>query len=375
MAFDTDSLETTSQFGGSDNIDPNAGTDVEYVEDAPNVRARPTAVIEAEGIEYLNFTGRVDHDQNVFVGSDDFENRGQSVIGLRDAVVRAGSVWEYSEDDWWDYYVLDTEASDVDFRYDSNGDVIGVEAGNGDFDGVEADGLPEDVVDLVDSTGTALYLMKSLDVLGGGRAGITAEEHEEDWDSHALVEYPPEGVDASQRVARTPDLRSDMIDQPVRIFYEFGEQSQENWAKPHRVHVYRIPEVGAPEDAGELLTPLDWDDEAAGKPSHPSHLEWGEHFSSDNDDDVDPSQSIDGASTSIDFGNTGTDEPESFEDLAEQDKQYVRDAVTFLEEHGETDLRDVIEDYESTYEEQIANGEATGDVGAETIADIIATEL
>lgn len=407
--FDIDAFDESVEDSGSTDVrdsglDVDDETEDEY-RDAPNVNFRPTIVVDVESVERFDFNGRIDHEQNLYKPNKN-EPGSQFLLGLNNPSVQYGEVWEATNGHSADIKVLSSDADDVELDtidVDSLPDSVDVEDMDEDeltngvtistnqFKSQKVPDLPNKVT-LWQGGRAGEFIARFLDVIGGGGAYYNGDDDK----ANALFEYnPSDGGEPELRVSRTPTLREDLIDQPLRFYYKFGGGNS------HQVQVLRIPEVGAGEDEGEPLEPIYADSEKRqGEPEYNSYVYWDENNSpngdsssedgSDDDDgsddsdvatsdnpDVRDTDSDDVGSSDNPFANTDngdTYDPMSYAELNDADTVYVHDIIEMWEDSPVSDMDDIREaiSFEDTYEGHIAEDDGpSGEVDVDTMATII----
>lgn len=356
---------------------------IDYEEvNAPRVKVHPESLITFDYISSISIPG----------GSEDFndleqnlQNAGEHgwgnnvILTVAGPEIVEGQLWT-EDHDWRDYRVIGDPSSDespYSVTYNADGEAEGIDLGMSSFDGAPVEGGLPAYVQFIISPRRAIDVLGALDT-----AGKWAFDQAGDF-TEGIIETVPqdEDDDLAPRALGFPELRADMVEQPGAIAWFFDTDGDEEPTQQTRVDVgcYRVDG-----DDLEPLVPLTPEDENYALPTYPRSTYW------DHDAEDVSGDNVDEATTDIGFGDTadggqrnqqqsttaagtgGT--PETFEELSEQDKEYVREAVTFLDGHDSDDLREVLDDFDDTYAGQIENGEATGDVPAGTMADIVAAQ-
>lgn len=375
-----DEQATTS--GGSGPVETPAGLPERDEVDAPLVNVRPRSMVKADRTYEFAFNGEITAEQNIRDADTQYEDF--TIIVLENPTLEHGELWKSTDDEQGQEYKLvgpaDDGVEEVIEEVDGEYGQVGIRPPNGNkFYAEQVEDFEEDYVKFFISGGQGQRLTRVLDTFGGeyARYDPSEVEHDEDYDASidGIVELPPDDdSDLLGRIGRTPDLRQDMIDRPIRFQWDFGEQPDDaSYSRPQNVSVFALGEDAPPE--GELLEPLTRDDDAWAPPRHSTYMVW--HDPSDalaraqGDDSASSSTSTSQSTSATDSAQTTT--VDGYDDLSETGQDFVDDFLSGLEDNDLT--TDDIEDLEATVSEAATeHEEETGesiDVDDATLTDIV----
>lgn len=350
-----DAAESASSGGNGNSTEAGIPEAIHYPEDAtrPIVKTTPKVMIDGSRIVGFEFNGRIDEEQNIRKTNE--WNDGLEIT-IEDPETVVGSLWvekrpsekdepsedalEYEESDEWipTYFLVDEDNENVEVEFDIEEDEDGnpqkVETG------VRIHGYKKEAVRIedgdidyqyarffVDGSG-GQYLGKRLDTAGGVPVEWRGDEK-----SMGLVETPPgyfddeTETDLNPAFRRTPTLRADLIDRPIRFLVHRGNEYEGNFTK--LTTPFKMDDDGEPifDDDGtpEAYTPLEETDDAFAPPEYNPIIYWDEQ---ETGAEAEPeSGDMDEETPSFDFsdGDSGNGESEelTFEDLGTTGQAFV----------------------------------------------------
>lgn len=287
-----------------DEDDESEGDSTDDYETFETVKVTPTTVTSGI-VEDIWFAGDITAE----------EQSGDFGIRLRDPQVESGTIIKSSEDGSSSAYkVIDEENPDTEVHED-----LGVETQNSSlYKGEMVDEFEEDALDFYFGGGTANeYLARFLDVNGEPGAGVRDDGSR----TNGLMEYPeghndPEQDTPSPRVARVPQVRSDIEGDRIEIIHARADDIDEDYEVPDDSNgvAYRVVVLG---EDGEPLDMRRAEDEVPDDVFQ--NLAWSDG----------PVEDASNVTTAV---ATGEDASE----FTDQQQKVITDTVAYLEENSLT---------------------------------------
>lgn len=404
---DFDSIRSEAVSSGPNIDDDMALPDVNFGT-APRLSCFPEVIIDADAIVGFSLVGDIKAEQNIRGPNMAWNETDSLLVTLKNPEVVEGALWkstdDIEDDESRNYKLVGMDGPDTGEAVTKDGDefvVTGVEYSGNKFEPSEqVDAITETAGDVMDEaeldkhpmldaddtivqmffdSGRGQRIGKVLDRLGGQSAYYVNRDGER-VQTKGLFEYHPThgtdahdwGTDPYPRVTRTPDLRTDLYEQPIRMMRLFGEDpTNTDEYTPQVVKFFDIDEVGQEVDPStfeerEYVPVESTEDERfpKGEPLHNGVLVWHDADTSSSEESVeDATQDIDVGGDSPLASAMGDDDSEdagqpTYEDLDEGWQEFIDEAAdkglvpeTFDESGDLPDWKDAVE--QTTTEEDL----------------------